>query len=213
MLVTFPNTHQHTAEGGLIRDPEDFVENLKQMMSLRKDTLIEDVDDDVKALWEWYCLELMRRVSRKDWRWGREENRKDQCFSICVWPSDEAFVMANLEAKIEHYCEIRKAMANNTFRKQEKRGRTLGKKQKDEEGARQLGEKYEAWRTSVKEMREGAIEKRMVSKEHDRAVSVQFSWDHHIKKAAARRGDHRKSNDGETRFNDMIFEADEPPIH
>ena len=156
----------------------------------------------------------MRRVSRKDWRWGREDSRREAHFSYCVWPGDEAFVMANLEAKIEHYCEIRKAMADNTFQKQEKRGRTRGKKQKEEESSRRLGKKYSEWRTSITVLRDEAHQKRMVSKEHDNSmVTVLFSWDYHIQKAAQNKGHQKMSLDGGTRFKDMIFQADKPQLH
>ena len=186
------------------------MENLKTMMELRKSTRVEDCDEGMKKLWEWYGLDLMRRVSRKDWKWGGEIGELD-FFSECVLPGDEAFVMAHLEAKIEHYCEIRKAIQENRYEKNDKPGRKRGKKQKEEESAGQLGERYEWYRTEIRKIR---VESRQKVKDPlvpDREISLRWNWDYHLRnvnRERLRTSIEPGTVGGGKRFNDMVFTAD-----
>ena len=99
---------------GLITTADNLIKDLKKMHELRTKHFIEDCDPKMTKLWEWYCLELMKRCSRRDWEWGNEKSRREKYFSNCTYAGDEAFLMTHLETRIERYCAIREAKANKT---------------------------------------------------------------------------------------------------
>lgn len=184
------------------------MENLNTMMDLRRTKLIEECDEGIRKLWVWYCLELMRRVSRKDWAWGDDKKRKENRFSECVLQGDEAFVMANLESKIEHYCAIRSAKANNTYQKS-KRGRVKGQKMEEAQSAKEIGLRYEYYREKMSELRILASEP--LCQDNQESDSLLDNWDKYIQDAAAAESVGASGADKEVnKFNSMIFIADGP---
>lgn len=201
--------------GEMIQNHEYLMRDLWTMHKLRSTHRIGQVEPALKKLWEWYCLELMRRCARKNWEWGQERYRREKLFTECVWPGDEAFVMANLEAKLEHYCKIRDAKSNNSYEKR-KKGRAKGEQREAKANPAALAIRYEEIRKQIFLYRQKAGQTVAVTpldgKTLDMSVNnIRWTWDEHIRVIAKESSDRQRQKEARIRaadYNEMIFEED-----
>ena len=193
--------------GEIIKNPDDMIKDLWKMHEMRGTTRLMDAPPAIHNLWKWYCTKLMTRCARKNWEWGDDKHRTRDHFSKCVWPGDEAFVMANLEAKIEHYCEVRKSEIQDGEKK--KRGRARGQKRDEKASPKTVAKNYIAYRKKITLIRQKAG---MIPQIQDEEVSevnnIRYSWDEWIRvQLVASAGDKREAPSGQD-FNDLVLEED-----
>ena len=85
----------------------DLNKDLEEMLNLRQSKHIENVSNQMKALWRWYALVLLVKVSRSNWAWKQPDNRKSKHICECVSIGDEALVLTVLKLRAQDYFELR----------------------------------------------------------------------------------------------------------
>ena len=77
------------------------------MLQQRREKKFEEVEDEMRAFWRWYGLDLMVKVSHKDWPWSKKDYRRMRYMDECVSESDEALALQVLSLRGMKYIELR----------------------------------------------------------------------------------------------------------
>lgn len=128
--------------------------DLEQMLQFRQTKHINEVSQDMKALWRWYALTLLVKVSRSTWPWRDPENRNSKLMSECVSVGDEAVVLTVLQLRAQDYFDLRKGKANaNTPTTPKGRGRQKGVVPDPEKNLCDNIDKYMMFREKIESVR------------------------------------------------------------
>lgn len=119
--------------------------------------------------------------------------------------------MANLEAKVEHYCQIRDAISSNTYEKK-KRGRSKGQRRDEKASPSALATRYTEFRNRFVQIRHKAGLVSAIDDEEPNDVNnIRYTWDEFIRGEVLRSssvGADQQEATRNTDFNEMIIEAD-----
>lgn len=147
---------------------------------------VERAPERILELWKWYGLECLRRCSRRDWPWAKDNRRCNQLLSECVNVGDEALLLCILQCKLGAFLKAKQAIENGNY-DAKKRGRKKGSTATAT--PEELGEAYNSFREEVKRVRE---------------CETNRSWDNQLRewaREAMGESAQRRSN-----YNNMEFE-------
>lgn len=86
--------------------------DIATMNNKRQTTHIDDVSENLKALWVWYALDVMVAVSRRQWNWSKRSVQMNSLFTECVNEGDEALAIQIINLRGELFVEQGKLKRN-----------------------------------------------------------------------------------------------------
>jgi hypothetical protein len=87
----------YVMESGKLKD------DIESMNIMRRTKHVNEISQNMRDLWEWYGLDVMTAVSRRDWKWSKRSAQLNMLFTECVTEGDEAMAIQILDLRGEMF--------------------------------------------------------------------------------------------------------------